>query len=133
MDLPPNLTQFVEQLSVFASDLAASAPEHFGRLAEILGEPELVFSSSSLDLLLSAIRDLEKAGPQQLSAVFSGLSGWASSDGGIAQKLKPLLDAFSALLASAQLDDAGPRLDAAVMPWLERLGEACVSAIMGDS
>ncbi|MFT6400525.1 MAG: hypothetical protein ACJAYU_005303 [Bradymonadia bacterium] len=133
MENMSSFDSFIEQFAAFATDLAASAPEHVGKLAGLFGQTESLFPGTVLDAVLRSIRELETAGPERLAELLATLLEWESSDGGLGEKLRPLVEGFSTLLATVQLEDVGPQFDAAVMPWLERLGEACVSAIMGDS
>jgi ABC-type transporter Mla subunit MlaD len=113
-------------------DLAAEAPAQLDTLLDVLDLGSDGAVQRAIDAALLAVREMEAGGPERISALIEGLMQWAASSNGLEGRIKPIIAALGELLANVSLADGGEQLDAVVMPWVERLSEACVAAIMGE-
>lgn len=119
-------------LRELAEELAASAPASLEALLEALEPVAGEGVARAIGAAGDWIHRLESGGPARWQEALESLVAWSADQVEAPEKLQPIFDAFSQLLTESVLTDGSSALDAWVMPALERLGELCVDAMMGE-
>ena len=133
MPTPSTEARAFALLRELIDEWSVSAP---GRLSELLAALDPAVGdglASSLAAVRDWIHQVEIGGPRRWQELFETLAAWSAMQIESPEGIRPVLDAFAALVTEAVLGEESPlSLDEVVMPALERLSVACVDAIMGE-